>query len=107
MAARTSKSDTPAETRLDDDVTKPATTAPGDAPADTTDASENASTRVPQPGKEAEAVGTVNGAVPVDAPQAGDGDDSEDEFEEYDAYKADNSKVRVRRNLRTGASELV
>jgi hypothetical protein len=110
MATSRSKSstDTPDETRLDTDVTKPATTAPGDAPADTTDPTERASTRVPQPGDEAAAVGTVNAVVPVESVKADDGDDSDDEFEEYEALKPDNkTTVRVRRNLRTGESVLI
>ena len=40
MAA--SKSSTPEETRLDEHLDKPSTTAPGDGPADTTDPDERA-----------------------------------------------------------------
>lgn len=96
------------KTTLDSDVTKPQVTAPGDAPYDTTDPSEFASTVTPQPGKEALKAGTVNGAVPIDAPnQAVEVPEDEARFEEYDAVKPDGTKIRVRRNIETGASSIV
>lgn len=115
MAARSSKADavsvdtTAEETRLDSDTTKPATTAPGDAPADTTDPTERASTRVPNPGPEAQAAGTVQGVVPVEGPAVDDpkADRDDDEWEEYDSPGPDNQPVRVRHNLRTGRTEKV
>jgi hypothetical protein len=63
------RSTPPKETRLDEDVTQPSTTAPGDGPADTTYPSERASS-VGGDKKAAAEDGhlTVNTVVPVDAP---------------------------------------
>ena len=47
------KKTNPEKTTLDEDTTKPSTTAPGDGPADTTDPNERASSITPQPGPEA------------------------------------------------------
>ena len=57
-------SSTPKETTLDEDVTTPSTTAPGDGPADTTDPKETAHSVPARPGAEAIKVGTVNAVVP-------------------------------------------
>lgn len=101
-------SGTPTETRLDDNVTEPSTVAPGDAPADTTDPTEVASTVTPNPSAQAIAEGTVNGAIKVDQPaRAKSTKAPKHRFEEYDATKPDGSVVRVRRNIDTGESELV
>jgi hypothetical protein len=104
--------DAPKETRLDTDVNAPATTASGDAPFDTTDPTENASTITPQvPSDEAIKAGTILGAIPVAAP-AGvpDVDPKDVRTEEYDAIKPDGTKVRVRLYLdgpNQGRSEIV
>jgi hypothetical protein len=97
----------PTETRLDDNVTEPSTVAPGDAPADTTDPTEMASTVTPSPSAQAIAEGTVNGAIKVGTTSAPSVDESEHRFEEYDATKPDGEVVRVRRNIETGTSEIV
>lgn len=105
----TAKAPTPlhatGETRLDGDVTVPPTTKPGDAPADTTDPLERASTVTPNPGEDALAVGVVNGVVTLEpivpakvAP---------DDFEEYDVTLPTGKPGRVKRNMTTGKSELV
>lgn len=89
--------DAPKETRLDTDVNAPATTVPGDAPYDTTDPTENASTITPQvPSEEAIKAGTILGAIPVAAPAGVPDADAEERTEEYDAIKPDGTKVRVR-----------
>jgi len=106
--ATAAASGTPTETRLDDNVTEPSTVAPGDAPADTTDPAEIATTVTPNPSAQAIAEGTVNGAVKVDQPaRAKSTKAPKHRFEEYDATKPDGSVVRVRRNIDTGESELV
>lgn len=95
----------PKETKLDKDVTKPSTTAPGDGPADTTDPTERASSVTPRPGAEALRVGTVNAVQPLpsDAPED-DSDVSEEDqrIEEYEAVKPNGQKVTVRHNIDTG-----
>lgn len=111
MTAR-SKSDTtpkddttsagvPEVTRLDTDVHAPATTAPGDAPADTTDPNERASTIAPQlPSDEALAAGTILGAIPLPAvtvAQTGDGEAVR--IEEYDEVTPTGEAVRIRHIL--------
>lgn len=103
-------------TRLDDFNDKPSTVQPGDAPADTKDAGEMASTVGGD--KLAAAVAghqTVNAAVPLDPERFrkglaissstgsnADGEASEGRWEEYDATRPDGSTAHVRRNLDTG-----
>lgn len=92
----------PTETRLDTDVHAPATNAPGDAPADTTDPDERATTITPQvPSDEALKAGTILGAVPVPAAviaaQTGDGEDVR--VEEYDEVTPTGEAIRVRHIL--------
>lgn len=94
-------------TRLDSDVTRPSTTAPGDGAADTTDPTEVASTARPKPGPDAIAAGTVNAVVRVPQPAKPERDTSLDRFEEYDSHRPDGSKVRVRHNLDSGATEII
>lgn len=107
MAARTRKN--PDETRLDSDVTKPSTTAPGDGPADTTDPAEMASSVRPDKAAAVEAGhGTVNAVVKVgDAPEVVAGPADEHRIEEYDVRGPDGKPVRVRHNIDTGETELV
>ena len=117
MASRQSN---PKETRLDEDVTKPSTTAPGDGPADTTDPSERAST-VGGDKKAAAEAGylTVNAAVPVPEPAEyvgqrkvaadhGDGDTKGggDRVEKYPAVKPDGTIVTVTHNMDTGETSI-
>jgi len=95
-----------AETKLDDNVSEPSTVQPGDAPADTTDPTEQASTVTPTPSAEALKQGTVNGVLPipkVSKPKS----TSKDRFEEYDAEKPNGEVVRIKRNIETGATEIV
>ncbi|WP_066038662.1 hypothetical protein [Herbiconiux solani] len=105
--AETTEAETPTETRLDDNVTEPSTVAPGDAPADTTDPTEIASTVIPQPSQEALKQGTVNGVLPVKQAEKPKRDTKKDRFEEYDATKPDGTVVRIRRNIETGESSVV
>jgi hypothetical protein len=97
----------PDETRLDTDVHAPATNKPGDAPADTTDPTERASTIVPQaPSAEALRAGTILGAIPVPddvdpvAVHGVTGPDGEVRVEEYDAVDpVTGQSVRIRHIL--------
>lgn len=116
MAARQSN---PKETRLDEDVTKPSTSAPGDGPADTTDPSERAST-VGGDKKAAAEAGflTVNAAVPAPEPaeyvalrkvaaDAGDdGKAGEGRVEKYPAVRPDGTIVTVTHNMDTGETSI-
>ncbi|MES9804925.1 hypothetical protein [Streptomyces cinereoruber] len=109
MAARQNKpasSGTPQETRLDDHIDAPSTTAPGDGPADTTDPTEMASSVSPDKAAAARAGHlTVNAVVPVEAP-AEERDTSDDRYEEYEAVRPDGTKVHVKRNVETGETEV-
>jgi hypothetical protein len=103
MARKTVQTET---TLLDDDVTKPSVTAPGDGPADTTDPTERATSVSPRPGEEAKRVGTVNAVEKLpDVTEVVEDEDREDRVEEYDVTAPDGSKVRVRHNLDTGHTE--
>lgn len=103
----TSKSSTPPdETRLDEHLDAPSTTAPGDGPADTTDPDERASSATPDKGAAALAGhGTVNAVIPVPkkaaAKRAG-----KDRTETYTALRPDGTEVTVERNIETGESSV-
>ena len=104
MAARQAR---PKETRLDTDVTKPSTTAPGDGPADTTDPTERAHSVTPRPGAEAIKVGTVNAVLPgpkVEEPGVAASD--KHRFETYKATEPDGTVVTVKHNLDTGETSV-
>lgn len=106
MAPKSSIPTTVADvTRLDTDVNTPATTAPGDAPADTTDPTERASTVIPQPTPETLLVGTVNGVLPL-PPVEQPADDGDARWEEYPATRPNGDKVTVRHNLDTGETQV-
>jgi hypothetical protein len=97
----------PEKTTLDEDNTKPSTTAPGDGPADTTDPEERASSIIPQPGPEALKVGTVNAVQPVPAEAQADKVDPKDaRIEKYKATRPDGTEVTVTHNLETGETSL-
>lgn len=104
--AGTDESGLPSETRLDSDVHAPATNAPGDAPADTTDPTERASTIPPQaPSAEALRAGTILGAIPVPddvvptVVHGVTGADGEERVEEYDTVDPQGNPIRIRRFL--------
>jgi hypothetical protein len=104
------------KTRTDDNVTRPSTTAPGEAPADTLDPNERVSTVPHQPGEEAIRVGTVNAVLVNPAlPTAGEvarnrrggGDENGgDRVETYRATLPNGEQVTVEHNLDTGESWL-
>ncbi|MEY2249314.1 hypothetical protein AB8A21_41455 [Streptomyces sp. BF23-18] len=103
----TSKSiEQPTETRLNDDVTQPSTTAPGDGPADTTDPNERAVSATPDKGAAAAAGhGTVNAVVPAPQPTAKRAAaKGKERIETYAATRPDGSEVTIVRNIETGES---
>lgn len=94
------------QTRLDKDNTKPSTVAPGDAPADTTDPSEQASTVGGDKRAAAEAGHlTVNAVAPVE-PQPQAAREGKDRIEKYKATRPDGSEVTVTHNLDTGETSV-
>lgn len=103
MATRKSSPD---KTTLDEDVTKPSTTAPGDGPADTTDPSETAHSVTPQPGAEALKVGTVNAVVPGERVEDQETDPKEHRVEKYRATRPDGTEVTVTHNIDTGETSV-
>lgn len=91
----------PKTTRLSSDVTKPQPTAPGDAPADTYDAKERASST--RPDKAAAAAAghqTVNAVVPT-APIA-DTAPTGSRSETYETVGPDGKTVKITHNYDTG-----
>jgi len=104
MAA--SKSSTPNETKLDNHLDKPSTTAPGDGPADTTDPDERATSATPDKGAAAQAGhGTVNAVLPLPKRQAA-ARKGKDRTETYTAIRPDGAEVTVERNIETGESSV-
>lgn len=92
----------PKTTRLSDDVTKPQPTDAGDAPADTFDEKERA-TSVPADKKAAAKAGhaTVNAVIPGE-PITEEEPTSQGRTETYTVYDNDNKAVEVTRDLDTG-----
>jgi hypothetical protein len=96
---------TPEETRLDEHLDKPSTTAPGDGPADTTDSDERATSATPDKGAAARAGhGTVNAVVPLPKRKTAAARQGKDRTETYTALKPDGTEVTVERNIETGES---
>lgn len=96
----------PDKTTLDEDVTKPSTTAPGDGPADTTDPTERAVSVPTRPGPEALAAGTVNAVQPAPkAPKAATSK-RKDRIETYPATRPDGTTVTVTHNIDTGETSV-
>lgn len=104
--SRKTAAGTPDETRLDSHIDAPSTVAPGDAPADTTDPNERASTVIPDFAAAALAGHlTVNSAVPIKPADQADEDGKDDHrIEEYEATRPDGTKVTIKHNLDTGES---
>lgn len=106
MAAK-KKTEDVEETRLDSHVDAPSTVAPGDAPADTTDPAERASTV--QPDKAAAAAaghGTVNAVVKVGEDKPAERDGGNDRIEKYPAVRPDGTEVTVTHNIDTGETSV-
>jgi hypothetical protein len=98
---------TPEETRLDEHLDAPSTTAPGDGPADTTDPDERASSATPDKGAAARAGhGTVNAVVPLPKRKTSAARQGKDRTETYTATRPDGTEVTVERNIETGESSV-
>lgn len=97
----------PEKTTLDEDVTKPSTTAPGDGPADTTDPNETAHSVTPRPDAEALKVGTVNAVVPGErVEEAAKPAEKDQRIEKYKAVRPDGTEVTVTHNIDTGETSV-
>lgn len=94
------------KTTLDDDVTKPSVTAPGDGPADTTDPDEVATSVTPDPGDEAVKSGTVN-AVKKTGTRAKPKAAVKPRVEKYTQVRPDGKLAHIERNIETGESTIV
>ncbi|MCU1679209.1 MAG: hypothetical protein JWM93_3967 [Frankiales bacterium] len=100
----------PNATTLDTDLASPAVTAPGDAPADTTDPAERASSATPDFGAAARAGhDTVNAVVPVPTKRTRKAAAStpEHRIERYPATRADGTEVEVEHNVDTGETKVI
>ena len=94
------------DSRLSDDVTQPQPTAPGDAPADTMDPLERATSTTPDKGKAAEdGHQTVNAVKPVDPIDPTEPTGTRTET--YTVHKPDGTTVEVTHNYDTGKTEVV
>lgn len=92
-------------TTLDSDLSRPQVTQPGDAPADTTDPAERATSVEPDKAAAAAAgFGTVNAVVPLPKRERAGRDTSKDRIETYEATGPDGNPVKVTHNLETGES---
>jgi len=100
------KNTQPKETTLDEDVTTPSTTAPGDGPADTTDPKETAHSVPTRPGAEAIQAGTVNAVIPGVPVDEVEVDEKDHRIETYEATKPDGTVVKVTHNLETGETSV-
>lgn len=96
----------PKTTKYDDEtLTAPQSTSPGDAPADTYDASERVSSAAPDKGTAA-AAGflTVNAVVEVDP--VPDNTPTGSRSETYTTYGPDGAEVTVTHNYDTGETSI-
>lgn len=95
-------------TRAEKQITEPSHVEPGDAPADTTDPTENVSTV--EPDKAAAAAAghlTVNAAVPIDLPSPEEpAIEGKGRVEKYEAVRPDGTTVTVTRNIDTGDAKV-
>ncbi|QWY82285.1 hypothetical protein SEA_PHISHY_11 [Gordonia phage Phishy] len=90
------------KTTLDDDVTKPSVTEPGDGPADTTNPDEIATSVTPDPDDEAVKVGTVNAVKKTGTRAKPKAKVEKARLEKYETTKPDGTVVAIERNLDTG-----
>lgn len=107
----------PRKTTLDTDVSMPGYVAPGDGPHDTVVAIEHASSVTPDKATAGQAgFGVVNAVVPIPDPSgraqavaraAEAAQESAGRVEEYEVPGPTGLPVKVRRNVETGASEVL
>ena len=94
------------ETTLNEDVKSPATVAPGDAPADTTDPTEEATSVTPDKAAAAsDGHGTVNAVQPVKRKQAAKRS-RKDRTETYKRTRPNGDEVTVWHNIDTGETRV-
>lgn len=90
-------------TTLDEHVDRPSVVEPGDAPFDTTDPSERATSVEPDKAAAARAgYGTVNAVVPLPQSEREDEPQGEHRIEKYKVNGPDGKLVTVTHNLDTG-----
>ncbi len=95
----------PEETRLDDFNDAPSTVVPGEAPYDTKDPLERATTVLPDIGAAVRAGHrTVNVAIPLPEPEQVRESEEEDRYERYEVQHPSGRYVVVERNMETGES---
>lgn len=101
----------PKRTLLDTDVSMPGYEAPGDAPYDTVDPTEHASSVQPDKGNAArQGFGVVNAVVPIPNPQLSAGGVTgtrEDRVERVVVSGPTGKPVTVERNIDAGTSRVV
>ncbi|QCG77020.1 hypothetical protein SEA_EWALD_11 [Gordonia phage Ewald] len=94
-------------TTLDSDVTAPSVTEPGDGPADTTDATEVATSVTPDPGPEVVKTGTVNAVKKTGTTKSkSKASTSKDRIEKYTQVRPDGATVHIERNIDTGETKI-
>lgn len=93
-------------TTLDDDVTKPSVTEPGDGPADTTDPDEVATSVTSDPSDEAVKAGTVNAVRKTGTRKKSAKSKDEPRVEKYTQVRPDGKLAHIERNIETGESTI-
>lgn len=94
------------KTRLSNDLTKPSPVEPGDAPYDTTDPTEFATTAMPDKAAAAKAgYGAVNAVVPLPQQERPQRDTKNDRYEMYELIGPNGKPVKVTRNVETGETK--
>ncbi len=94
-------------TRLDNHIDKPSVVEPGDAPFDTLDPNERATSVTPDKATAAQAGhGTVNAVVPLPEPEREDEPDHKPRIEKYKTRDSAGKLVSVEHNLDTGETKV-
>lgn len=94
-------------TTLDDHIDKPSVVEPGDAPFDTTDPEERATSITPDKAAAARAgFGTVNAVIPLPKPERVAEERGPDRIETYQATGPGGKLVTVTHNLDRGVTEV-
>ena len=96
------------ETRLDSDVSMPSNVVPGEAPYDTTDPNERATSVSPDKASAALAgYGTVNAVVKLPEPEKVAEPDQEPRVEQYQVVGPDGKLVTVEHDINKGTTKRV
>lgn len=95
------------KTLTNDSVSEPSFVAPGDAPFDTVDPTEEVTSVSPDKGAAARAgFGVVNAVLPLPKREAAERDGSDDRIETYEATGPDGKPVKVTHNIDTGETSV-